>query len=370
LIIIFDKYRGEYLLAKMSAIDLEKSRKSRALTKMFPEVEKITGYTKLSLNAQLGGKNAEFLDIKNDVIASQDEFVTLWMRGMMNALDTLGKYKEKSNVYKLHQFMVNHEVVRNYALTFLERLYLRNYDALSKKRPTDEEAIMWIGQENASYGILITPTFRNENWENDKSEIRHFKQPYWTIAHILKTGLVVPYEENEIMTFASVEDYLTFFKNVLVRNSGSIYEKEIAKRYCDFVRSSETPEHVPLLIPEFRYDGIIKKHKYRLDFTIIDPYTLQKYGFELSPWSTHGQLTGVKGKTQIQINAEALANFEKEMTKHKDYFKKHGIFVLIYTDSDLMNIDNVFNDMRKYLVPEEAQKQLKLHVLNEFLNYK
>lgn len=344
----------------MSEIDKAKARKTRALTKMLPEVIEITGYTELSLHAQLGGKNVELLDIKNTVIASEEEFVTLWMQGMMRYLDDLGDRKESSNAYKLVKYITNYEIVQEYAFTFLERMYLRNYDALSKKRPKDDEAIMWIGQANASYGILITPTFRDENWENDKSEIRH----------ILETGLVVPFEEKGVMKFGSVEEYLNFFTNVLVRNSGSSYEMEIAKRYSDFVLSSETPELVPLLIPEFRYDGIQRKHKYRLDFTIIDPYTLQKYGFELSPWSTHGQLTGIKGKTQGQVNAEALANFEKEMTKHKDYFKKYGVFVLIYTDSDLQDIDNVFNDMKNYLVPTEAQKQLKLHVLNEFLNYK
>ncbi len=44
---------------------------------------------------------------------------------------------------------------------------------------------------------------------------------------------------------------------------------------------------------------------------------MDKYGFELSPWSTHRQLTGVKAKTQKQVNEEAAANFDKEMKKHK-----------------------------------------------------
>lgn len=353
----------------MSELDKAKTRKSKALTKMLPEVIEITGYTEASFHAQLGGKNVELLNIKDTVIASEEEFVTLWMQGMMKYLDELGERKESTNAYRLMQFLRNHDVVREYAFTFLERMYLRNYNALSKKRPKDDEAVMWIGQENASYGILITSVFRGDNWENDKSEIRHFGKPYWTIGHILETGLVIPYKE-EVIKFNSVEEYLSFFKNVIVRNSGSIYEMGIAEKYCEFVLESENPELVPLLIPEFRYDGIQKQHKYRLDFTIIDPYTLQKYGFELSPWSTHGKLTGIRGKTQVQVNAEALANFEKEMTKHKDYFKRYEIFILIYTDSDLQNIDNVFDDMKQFLNPTEAQKQLKLHVLNEFLNYK
>jgi len=61
---------------------------------------------------------------------------------------------------------------------------------------------------------------------------------------------------------------------------------------------------------------------------------MDKVGFELSPWSTHGRLA-TKGKSAKDINAEALANFEKEMAKLKSFFKKHGIYALIYTNSDL-----------------------------------
>lgn len=350
-------------------ISREERKKTQQLRELLPEVLKITGYTnELSLNAKLGGKNAFFLDIKNDVILSPDHFVALWMKGMINYLESLGENKRTSNIYELHQFIKNNEIVQKYAIIFLERMYLRNYESLSKERPKVDEATMWIGQENASYGLLITPRFHGDNWENDKSEIRHFKKRYWTIGHILETGLVVPFE-NEIIRFHDVEQYLVFFKNTLVRASGSQYEKAIASKYCDFVRNFPEPEKVPLLIPEFRYGGIEKKHMYRLDFTLIDPFTLDKYGFELSPWSTHGQLSGTKTKTQKAINEEALANFEKEMKKHKDYFRKYGIFVLIYTDTDLKDIDNVFEDMKKYLKSRQAQHQLKMHVLEEFLNY-
>ena len=52
------------------------------------------------------------------------------------------------------------------------------------------------------------------------------------------------------------------------------------------VRAAKEPLKVPLLIPEYRYEGRLPKHKYRLDFTIINPDTMDKVGFELSPWST------------------------------------------------------------------------------------
>ena len=85
-----------------------------------------------------------------------------------------------------------------------------------------------------------------------------------------------------------------------------------------------------------------------MDFTIINPYTLQKQGFEFSPWSTHGYLSRTKEKNQKEINLEARANFEKEMQKHKEYYRKFNIFTLIYTDSDLQNLDQIFEEMHQY----------------------
>lgn len=351
-----------------TAISKELTVKTKKLKKMLPEVLEVTGFTQLQLNAKIGGKHANFMDINNEVILDPDHFIALWMEGLIKTLDSMGDRKQGSKIYDLLLLIQKHKIMREYTFTFLERTYLRNYTALSKKRPRIEEATMWIGQKNASYGLLVTPRFRNGNWENDQSEIRHFKKNYWTIGHVLETGLVIPFVEEKI-EFHDVEQYLSFFKNTMVRASGSKYEFEIAASYCDFVRNAEEPENVPLLIPEFRYDGIADNHKYRLDFTVIDPKTLNKYGFELSPWSTHGYLKGTKGKLQKEINAEAQQNFEREMEKHKDYFKKYGIFVLIYTDTNLADIDGVFNDMTKYLNPESVQTQLKYHILDELLKY-
>src|SRR3546814_6681425 len=89
-----------------------------------------------------------------------------------------------------------------------EHTYRRKYDAVSKKRQGVEEAEIWICQRNAAYGIFVTPRFKSGVWENDKSEIRHFKPKYWTVGHILETGFVIP-DENERITFNDVEQYLS-----------------------------------------------------------------------------------------------------------------------------------------------------------------
>ncbi len=56
------------------------------------------------------------------------------------------------------------------------------------------------------------------------------------------------------------------------------------------------------------------------------------------------------------------------MTKHKAYFKKCGIFALIYTDIDLSNMDGVFRGIKKYLTPVESQKELNFQILDNFFD--
>jgi len=357
----------------MAKRDPEKSARNRIINDLseqidalLPEVLDNTGFHNIhSLNGKIGGKFDHYIDIKNEVITSSEHFISLWLQGYQEDLKSRGEYMESSNAYETYMLLRKHQVFKDYLFLFLKRVYLRNFEALSKKRPRVEDAEIYIGQENASYGILVTPRFVNDQWENDKSEIRHFKKQYWSIGHVLETGFVIPGRNNK-MTFSDVPDYLNFFQNVLVRNSGSKYEMEIAELYTDYVLNHPRPENIQLLIPELRYDGLTKAHKYRLDFTIIEPVELNKIGFELSPWSSHGYLKKVKGLTQKEINAMAQDNFEKEMKKHKDFFRKHGIFALIYTDSDLADTEKIFIDIKRYLEPKTSSKQLKLHILDDF----
>jgi hypothetical protein len=325
--------------------------------------------TVLALHGRIGGKNAEFIDVKNEVIYSPEEYVALWIRGFLEVLEQRRPLIRGDSYFDIFRKMRSDKVVEQYIITFLKRTYLRNREGLSRVRPRVEDAEVWIGQERASYGILVTPRFVKQRWENDKSEIRKFPQDYWTIGHVLSTGLVVPGDPDKI-EFADVNSYLAFFKNTLVRLSGSSHERAVATRYVEYVRAQSDPTKVPLLIPEFRYNGIEPAHKYRLDFTVIDPYSLRKVGFELSPWSTHGLLKGIKNKTQKEVNDEAQANFEREMQKHKDYFRKHGVWASIYTDKDLADPDELFEDIKRYLVPTRVAHQLEIHALDELRRFK
>lgn len=357
-------------MGKRDPIKTARNRKIKEmkdqLRALLPNVLAETGIqSESSLNALIGGKAADFIDLHHEVILSADAYVNLYLRGFKASLSPPGPFA--NNHRRNYEILKASPAAQEYCLLFLRRAFLKHYEELVRVRPHLDQSQIWIGQNNADYGLLITPRWNKirKDWENDRSEIRHFPKDYWTIGHVLETGLVVSGDPDKV-EFHDVDQYLTFFKNVLVRASASPHEKEIAKRYVNFVKAAAEPEQVPLLIPEFRYDGKEAKHKYRLDFTIIDPYTMQKVGYELSPWSTHGYLSKIKGLTQAKINEMAKDNFEKEMEKHRSFFKKHDIYGLIYTDKQLAAIDIVFDDMKKYLSPIDKIVQLDFDLMDSF----
>lgn len=322
--------------------------------KVFPEVGKDD---ERSLNAYIGSKADAFIDLKNEVITTPEEYVHRWLEGMEKA----SRFYDQE--IKTHLKDPDNENFRKYVFIFLRRSFLKHYNELHKVRPDVDSAEIWFGVNDAHYGLFVTPRWNGEGWENDKSEIRAVKFKYWTIGHILDTGLCMP-DEEDVHGFSTVEDYLDFFK-AQVRLTKSTYQKEIAKRYIDFVKASDNPLDIPLLIPELRYDGSGRKHKYRLDFMVINPFTMEKIGFEISPWSTHGKLSG-KHKTMIELNKEALANFEKEMKKIRDYYKKYKVPIFHFSDSDLVDIDNVWEEISDYLNPGNPPKQLEMSVFSEY----
>jgi hypothetical protein len=93
---------------------------------------------------------------------------------------------------------------------------------------------------------------------------------------------------------------------------------------------------------------------------------MQKVGYELSPWSTHGYRHKIGDLTAAKINEMAKDNFEKEMEKHRSFFKRPDIYALIYTDKQLKDMNTLFEDMEQYLVPVDKVVQLDFHLLEKF----
>lgn len=346
--------------AEKTAVNGQVNQMSARLVALRPHVMARVGSCSLpSLHAVLGGKNAKFIDIKTRVMTTPEEFYTEWLLGLEKYIDDRGGIDARYS--PLLDLICSDTKVEEYVRTFLMRTFLRHAGSLSKNRPADSEAEVWLGPNNANYGLLVTPRFKNGGWENDKSEIRHFSEPYFTISHVLKTGLVIPSKPKQ-QRFADIDAYLTFFENTLVRLAASKYQNEIAERYVEHVGRAAEPEKVPLLLPEVRYSRDTK-HRYRLDFMVIEPATMMRVGFELSPWSTHGRLAGTGRKTQKQINDEASINRAAELGKLRDYFLDQGVSTVTFTDAELREPDSVFRAIAKYLRAPKTRTQQHAEVM-------
>lgn len=325
---------------------------TKALKAMQSDVLIETGWaSEAVLNAKIGSKHDWFFDLKNQVVDSCEEFASLWLKKLQE------QAKTKKTCADLLERFNRLPAFREYCILYIQRSLAIHFKELSRTRPTVDESTLWIGNNNAEYGILVTPRFNKAQWENDKSHIRKVPFNYWTIGHILKTGLLIPGKDDRI-SFSNVSEYITFFKNVLVRSSGSIHENNIAECYSEFVLSQKKPKDVPLLIPQFRYNGLDKAHTHRLDFLVINPFNLKKTGFELSPWSSHGTLKNTKNRLVKDVNSEAEDNAEKQASRIRDFFKKYDITTLTYT-KNLSNYAEIFEcDIKPLLLAEEPKLKI------------
>lgn len=335
------------------------------LNAMLADVLKETGIKdQVNLHPLIGGKNREFADVYSRRIKTPEEFVSVWCEGFQKATTGWG-----AGFQNLRGHLGRSPLLQKYTFIFLKRTFLREFDVLSRSRPDADSAFVWMGNNKAIYGLFIQPVFSKltGQWINDRSEIRRFKKRYWTIGHVLETGLVIP-GENRKMSFSSVNEYLNFFVATMVRGTGSPHEMALAKLYEAYVLKSDDPEDVPLLLHDIRYDGLEKDHKYRLDFAVYTEGTKwPRVGFELSPWSTHGHLAGTAGKSQKEINEEARANYEKEMKKSKDFFQNRGVYTQSFTDEDLQDHKKIFAIVKKHLEAEEESLEINAEAVRSVL---
>jgi len=303
-------------------------------------IEKERDCTIPSLHGTIGGKNLQYADVVNNQFSDPKEFIAIWIKGFA---DYIGDYR-----YSPMRNLLKDEEFRNYTFTFLERNFYRNLIARTRFKPDDNLWSIWFGSSNLTWGLVIAPVFRANAWTNDVSEIRRANYKYWTIGHVLSTGLVDPQSSTPTI-FSTVEDLMVFYTSILKRASNSQYEQVFCDLYIEYIRNSANSLEEPFLIPEFRYAGLEKKHEHRLDFTILNPHTTDLIGIELSPNSTHMAVTGIKGKLQKDVNSELEEKWAKEMKKRNDYFSSFGVTTLTFTDNDLKDPKACFEEIKKYL---------------------
>ena len=310
-----------------------------------------------SMRCTIGSKNNIFTDCVKNEFLSPSEFIADWIKGLCDQYGDKFYYGPNGSVRYILIEMMKYPICKEYIYDFLTRNFYRNINERKRYKPSEQLWEVWFGSNPLFWGIMISPAYRNNKWTNDVSEIRRASYEYWTIGHILSTGIVVP--NNSIpYTFSNLRGFITFYNHIIMRLSKSDYEKGIMERYFKYLNSCVNVNSIPLLIPEFRFENDDTRHKYRLDFTILNPYTRQMIGFEISPQSTHMSVTGIRkeSKSQQQINNDIKTQWEKEMTKRNEFFSQYGITVVTFTDSDLVDLDKCFKIIQEYLEMRNPKK--------------
>lgn len=329
-----------------------------------------------SLHGFLGGKNNQYVDSIRSQFPSPKDFISRWLKGLLDKVKRIEeqqRIKYNGNIYqntpthRMIRFLKN-DLIFHYLIIFLKRNFYRNFTERTRAKPNECHWALWFGENKIPWGLIIAPAYRNDAWTNDVSEIRRANYMYWTIEHVLTTGLVDP-EGHEPITFSTLKELIQFYSSVLKRLSRSKYEKKIVELYLDYLKNANKPEEVPFLIPELRYAGLETKHLYRLDFSVLNSHTMEFTGFELSPQSSHMAVKGVKSKTQRKINEELKTKWNKEIAKRNKYFKQYGITTITFADEDLENIENCFSIIEEYLSKrpvEQISYKEQIQELEEF----
>ena len=276
----------------------------------------------MSLNGKIGGLLGD-IQHNSKTYVNEQEYVD----------KTMKKLKE-NNKHEVCLLIKQNGQFSEYICYRLRSIYHNKKNEMERDKPNhyDENDItVWFGDNNNIHGLLVIPRFWMGKWENDKSEVDKVKFPYWTIEHVMTSGLVRP-GESDILKFKSIDDMFCKYKSI-VKSACSQYQNEFIEYYIDYVKKSNEPLKIPFIIPEHRFSGAIEYHKYRIDFFIIN-YTLKKLekpskiGIELSPQSTH-------------------RDYDKDCTKAREYYQEKNIPIITYSDKDLIDCKKVFDDVAK-----------------------
>tara|TARA_B100002003_G_C14116273_1_gene536913 strand:- start:183 stop:1322 length:1140 start_codon:yes stop_codon:yes gene_type:complete len=325
------------------------------------------------MHAHIGRNNNTFVDSVRMQFQSPEDFIARWIHGLAKKIENdkhwILERKERGyakTTVEILPSMLDHDFLKKYIHLFLERNFYRNFKERVRSKPDECLWQLWFGPADLFWGLFISPALREGDWTNDKSQMRREGYHYWTVGHALQTGLVVP-DTTQPHQFTSSKEFIQFYSHVLTRVSNSQYEKDISRRYVNYLEVQNDIESTPLLIPELRFEGKEKKHLYRLDFCILNPFTMKMVGFEISPSSSHMSISGIRSKTQKGLNEELAAKWAKEADKRNQYFSKFGISTVTFSDKELENLDACF-DVIKTTLEERSDIELSISGAEEALS--
>ena len=308
-----------------------------------------------SLHGKIGGKFNTYTNVMRDQFADVRRFQDAWFAGLWEKYQTYQRYNTGASVWDIVQ-LVKDDVCLQYILLFIERNFYSHYEERVRLKPDEQLWELWFG-DKLVHCLLIAPArLPNGSWRVDHSEIRRAPYQYWTIGHVFSVGGVIDVKSNGIIPITNLQELWNYYTYMIQATTKSPYETGICQRYLDYLSHSSNLLDEPFLIPELRYAGKASKHLYRLDFTILNPHTMEYIGFELSPSSTHMHLQGA-GQTLTAYNAQIQQSWEHEMAKRNQYFQTFDITTVTFTDSQLQDLDKCFAEMANYLSRRIQQPQ-------------
>lgn len=306
-------------------------------------------YNIMSLNSTINCRINDFAKIKELSYATADALLDVYCEEL--------RKREEDIIYEF----LRDEGCWEYFENYIRRYFVRKEKELSRNKPKQKMYELWFGDNNNCFGIMITPVYRYSFkekmniWENDKSEIRKVDFRYWSVAHILRTGLI-DIEKNELISFTDIDELIDFYKRVFYDKSKSKYEKSIMQKYFELLRQASDYDKVAFLIPELRFKKE-ERHKYRLDFTVLSAEETEKHmGFELSPDSTHAYTQNLEQKRAHEIRKEEIQRWNKEIGKSNEYYEEFNIHVRTFRERELQDIDKCFEIIKGYICFEDDKR--------------
>lgn len=319
---------------------------TKELEDMLPEVLDRTKYildfpitSVQSLHGKIGGKNNEYANVADTRFHDYREFQRTWAKGMIERINASGYGAAVYDIAKLYK----DDLCRLYILKFQERNFYREYYNRIRQKPDSQLWRIWFGNQLV-LGLFIAPEqLPDGSWRIDHSEVRRAPYNYWTIGHILHVGGFVNPANNRLYPMRSYQDIEIFYLHIVTTLSNSQYEQAICQRYIQYLKQSTDVLSEPFLIPEFHYEGPEKRCRYRMDFTVLNPYTFDFVCFELSPSSTHFKLKREDFKTQAEFNIKIAERWKYEFDKRNAYLSQYNLSCYTFTDEQLQDPDCCFS---------------------------
>lgn len=223
------------------------------------------------------------------------------------------------------------QTLKEYMILFLEYNFYNQLNERLIVKPDRKLYEIHMGKNRTAgkkniRSLYITPRFREGRWENDESEIRRVKFVFYTIGHLLSTGLVMHTDEGmELIKRKCFEDWIEIFypTNELEKD-----EIQFVECYLEYVRKNKDRiDKIPLLIPQFRFYGLEEKHKYRADFLLLN---------YLNNENTKNIL--------IELSRNTLhdSQGENDSIRRNDFIQEYDCITLEFRDREMQDMKKTF----------------------------